>query len=259
MKIIYNSTENNIFLTEGEYYNNHKRRGYGTTKNLFNVVELEITTDCNLKCVNCDRSCRQAPSKERMTLMEIQKFVNESIEHQHKWKRIVVLGGEPTLHPDLNRIFDILKTYKNTYQECDIKIYSNGFGNYVTNTLKSIPNWVKIKNSRKKSPVKHGHSLYNNAPIDHGLPATVCSIPWRCGLGLTKNGYYPCGAGASIDRIFKFGIGIQKIKDLTFENIIKQLQLLCKYCGYNPLISKQGEQEIVSPIWKKQYKTYNKR
>ena len=40
-----------------------KRRGYGSEEHILNKVQLELTTDCNIKCFNCDRSCRQAPSK----------------------------------------------------------------------------------------------------------------------------------------------------------------------------------------------------
>ena len=249
--------DNDVFLTEGPYYHRHKRRGYDTSKNLFDIVELEITTDCNLKCINCDRSCRQAPSKERMTLESIQAFVDESLQNKHEWKKIVIIGGEPTLHPKLNKIFDIFRIYKDIYHKCNIKLYTNGYGNEVKKILKDIPKWIRIRNSRKKTQ-KARHLAFNKAPIDYKIPAKACSIPWRCGLGLTKNGYYPCGAGASIDRVFQFGIGIKNIKDLTFENIIKQLNILCLYCGYNPLINNEIHiaEEFQSTSWKKEYQRF---
>jgi len=246
------SSSNNIFLTSGVFFNRYKRCGYGTPKNLFNIVEPEITTDCNLKCINCNRSCRQAPSKERMTLESIQKFVEESLSEKHKWKLIEIIGGEPTLHPELNEIFNILKIYKDFYPKCNVRLSTNGFGNEVKRVIQTIPKWIKIRNAHKKH-IYPLHIPFNNAPIDNNLPAKACYVPWICGLGLTRNGYYPCGAGASIDRVFQFNIGIKDIKDLTFENIVKQLKVLCLYCGHNPLVV-----EIQSKSWKKAYKKYNK-
>ncbi len=69
-------------------------------------IELEITSDCNLFCINCDRSCRQARTKEYMTLDQVEKFVHQSLELDWEWEHIRLLGGEPTLHP---QFFDIIK------------------------------------------------------------------------------------------------------------------------------------------------------
>ena len=43
-----------------------------------NTIEIEITTDYNLKCFNCDRSCRPALSEEYMTVEQIKLFLEES-------------------------------------------------------------------------------------------------------------------------------------------------------------------------------------
>ena len=71
-------------------------------------IEIEITYRCNLRCINCDRSCRQAPTNEQMSVEQIQKFINESVDNNVKWERIRVMGGEPTLHPDIFEILNLL-------------------------------------------------------------------------------------------------------------------------------------------------------
>ena len=68
-------------------------------------AEIDITYKCNLKCINCNRSCTQAPSDLEMPVAKIEKFIKQSIEKQFEWERIRILGGEPTLH---SRIFDII-------------------------------------------------------------------------------------------------------------------------------------------------------
>jgi len=43
-----------------------------------------------------------------MSVEQIQKFINESVDNNVKWERIRVMGGEPTLHPDIFEILNLL-------------------------------------------------------------------------------------------------------------------------------------------------------
>ena len=43
-------------------------------------AEIDITYKCNLKCINCNRSCTQAPSGIEMPVADIEAFINQSIE-----------------------------------------------------------------------------------------------------------------------------------------------------------------------------------
>lgn len=107
-------------------------------------IEIEITTWCNLMCTNCDRSVKQSPSWERMTAEQIQKFVDESIWLKREWEYIWLIGGEPTLHPDLDSIFEILKTYKTQYPYCVIEVVTNGYWDLVKNKIEKLPHRVQV-------------------------------------------------------------------------------------------------------------------
>jgi molybdenum cofactor biosynthesis enzyme MoaA len=99
-----------------EYKPNHHR------------IEIDITFKCNLNCFNCNRSCRQAPSDEAMSVDQIKKFIGESISQIRKWECITIMGGEPTLHPGIFEIIKILLLYcKEHSPETSIRIASNGF------------------------------------------------------------------------------------------------------------------------------------
>ena len=63
------------------------------------LIEIDITYACNLQCFNCNRSCEQAPSAERMTREQIERFVGESIARGIRWERIRLLGGSPRFIP----------------------------------------------------------------------------------------------------------------------------------------------------------------
>jgi sulfatase maturation enzyme AslB (radical SAM superfamily) len=227
------------------------------------TVELEITTSCSLACFNCDRSVRQAPSNERMSLEQIQKFIDESVEMNWKWKHIKLLGGEPTLHPQLFEILDMLHKYVETNSpDCVIGIATNGYGPKVNEVLSRLPNWVVVTNTRKKSNVQPFVS-YNIAPIDleeysNSNFSRGCWITEVAGLGLTRYGYYPCGAGGALDRVFGFNIGVKTLKSVTDSALNQQLNLLCRYCGHykTNYDDKRIFDEQISKSWKDAYEKY---
>ena len=233
-------------------------------------VEIELTTDCNLKCFNCNRSCRQASSRESMTVGQMKKFVAESIELDWKWEYIGLIGGEPTLHPDFIKILEIVKQYKNFYPKCNVDIVTNGFSDRTKSFLIEAPNWVTVKNSQKKSSI-NSFSSYNIAPIDlkkckDGNFESGCWITQTCGLGLSRYGYYACGPGASVDRVFGFNVGIKKLSKITNVKLKNQMKLLCQYCGHykDPSILDSNrkkyfvKKEQMSPSWDEAYKKYKK-
>ena len=103
-------------------------------------VEIDITYVCNLKCNACNRSCSQAPSREHVDLVQIEKFIAESIAANSKWHRMRLLGGEPSLHPELFEILDKLMSYKKNHSPNTlITITTNGFGKRVNSILHRLP------------------------------------------------------------------------------------------------------------------------
>jgi hypothetical protein len=226
-------------------------------------LEMEITTDCNLKCFNCNRSCRQAPSKENMSLDQIDKFVNESKKLGVTWdKGISLLGGEPSLHPDIGQV--ISKLYKGLDRQ--IRLFTNGI--YMPDSVKVsrfMKNMVIV--STDKTGNKNNFVPFNMAPIDNPKFEDIhsynyCKIIFDCGLGMSRYGFYICGPGASIDRIFGFDIGIKSLKDVTIEKLYDQKEKLCSHCGllpfadYDPYSNRIRDKEMISDSWKKAYERY---
>ena len=58
-----------------------------------NLIEIDLTNLCNLKCNNCNRSSAQAPEAVHIELDEIRKFVDDSLKQGRNWTRIRLLGG----------------------------------------------------------------------------------------------------------------------------------------------------------------------
>ena len=98
-------------------------------------VEIEITSFCNLACFNCNRSIRQAPTDECMSLSQVERFVSESLALSWRWKQITLIGGEPTLHKQFWQILAVLERYKSAYPDCIIEVSTNGYGDRVRRVL----------------------------------------------------------------------------------------------------------------------------
>ena len=229
----------------------------------FSRIEIEIFSGCNLMCLNCDRSSRQAPSNELMTLDQIYNFIEESKDLKWQWERISLLGGEPTLHPNFFEIIEILNKYR-LETSCEIEVVTNGFGDRVKKIISNIPDWVIIRNSNKTSQIQNFYS-YNISPIDleeykYCDFSEGCSITTINGLGLTVNGYYSCGAGASVDRIFNKNIGVKNLKDVDEVSLRNQMKFICGICGHykRNFDDTKISQTMMSDTWKKAYLEYNK-
>jgi len=243
-----------------------------------NQIEIDITYDCNLKCINCNRSSTQAPTKEGMTLEQIEIFVRESIELNKKWKLINLLGGEPSIHKDFLVIVNlILNEYIIKYSpETILQVTSNGFGNLVQERLSKLPkhkNLIIDYASFKDERIVPYFSPFNDAPIDQPNSNEKeyhkgCWVTSYCGIGLNQLGYYPCGVSGGIDRVFKLNLGVQSLKNVD-ESIARYLDTFCRFCGnFSDYESNAGNfiprneksaltKPITSESWRNAYKKYN--
>lgn len=241
-------------------------------------IEIDITYECNLKCINCNRSSTQAPTKEGMSIEQIEKFVRESIELNKKWKLINLLGGEPSIHKDFLQIVNlILYEYIVKHSpETILQVTSNGFGELVQERLSKLPKHEKLiidYASFKDERIVPYFSPFNDAPIDkpNGNEKEYhkgCWVTSYCGIGLNQMGYYPCGVAGGIDRVFQLNLGVQSLKNVD-KSIAKYLDTFCRFCGnfsdyeknYGNFIPRNEKAALTKPIisdsWKKAYKKYN--
>lgn len=218
-----------------------------------NKIEIDITYQCNLNCINCNRMCSQAPSKDMMYASQIYKFINHSMTYQLIWDQIRILGGEPTLHPDLNDILQALLTYQSLSATSTILIlFTNGYGPKVKKAISKIPKMIKLQDNNldfnsyrgkfgviiadhwKKEPTSKNYFVpINSAPIDDEEYKSSdfsqgCKQIEECGIGLTPYGYYPCSVAGAIDRVVGYNKGI---KDYNIREIMKLKNIFCPLCG----------------------------
>lgn len=232
-------------------------------------IEIDITYQCNLYCNNCNRSSTQAPEKFHIKIEKIINFVDESINLKKFWKRIRILGGEPTLHPDFLKIINELLRYKCFYPEVIIEVVTNGYGKKVNNILSQLPKEIWIENSNKESTIQPEFGPFNLAPIDEKKNMFVdysngCAIMRDCGMGLTPMGYYPCAIAGGIDRIIRKNIGYKYLPDNS-DDMLDLAKEFCQYCGrfrdghYIPKnIRKPILEQKTSKTWELFYRNWRK-
>ena len=234
------------------------------------LIEIDITYLCNLHCLNCNRSVTQAPDELHMPVSQVRAFVDESIAGEKRWRRIRVLGGEPTLHPEFKDIIDELLRYKRWSPECIVEVVTNGYGARVKRAIEKLPPEVMVDNSEKTDAVQPYFGPFNLAPLDD--PAYLatdysngCAVLEECGMGLTPLGYYPCAVAGGIDRILGESLGARSLP-ADDEDMRKATERLCSLCGrfrdghFIPRILRAPLTEArVSPTWSQLYARWEER
>lgn len=199
-------------------------------------IEVDITYKCNLKCINCNRSCTQAPSTLEIPVATIEAFIVQSVVQKISWKRIRILGGEPTLHSRFFDIVDRLMDYKKAHNpSVRLVVGTNFYGHQVRRVMEKLPPSIVIKSTLKTSRTNL-FKPFNVAPVDTCYNrfsdyTCGCRIIADCGLGLTPSGYYMCAVAGGIDRIFRYNLGRPSLPDPSdvFED---QMAAFCPLCGH---------------------------
>lgn len=234
------------------------------------AIELDITWACNLKCLNCNRSVRQAPTGEGMTAAQVVAFLRESEAQGHTWRQIRLLGGEPALHPELDAIVEALEAYRTRHPGVDIALVTNGHGPKVERVLARLEGRLRVENSAKTGDVQPHFGAFNDAPredprftdADFG---NACWVARDCGMGLTPYGYYPCAVAGGIDRVLGLGLGRAELPGPD-DDMRQELEALCAWCGH----FREGNRipadlvppitdERMSPGWERAYASWRSR
>lgn len=221
-------------------------------------LELDITYKCDMCCRQCDRLCGVCPSTDIMSIGQINKVLRESLLLESPYRKIWVLGGEPSSYPNLNKVVEILDEYRKEVNGCIVRFWTHGWGRGVGRVLESLPSWVEITNSKKIPGVDPpGFNKFLLAPMDYndlyrGDYRSGCKWikPGKSGLGVTRHGIYVCAVSGAIDRIVGLDVGLRSLQDVSHRSFEKQCEVLCGYCGHL-LVDKQvnPKKESISKTW----------
>ena len=158
-------------------------------------IEMEITLRCNAYCPSCSRHSPYGLYDEAsdVTIEQVDRFCAEVKGHGHI-EYIWVMGGEPTLHPELGEIL-----YKLQGLNVTVVLVSNGIL-----PMPVYQQGEKLQYGVDLRPPCKGqdHRCMLVAPYDTGQELKECPVPKDCGVSWGAYGWYPCGAGGAICRLF---------------------------------------------------------
>jgi len=232
---------------------------YRVNRKFINII---TTYKCNLLCYDCSQNCRQAPSGEKMTAGQVNRFVRESIKNNIHYQTIFITGGESLIEKNIFEIFNILIKYKNKYSlNTKIILITNGYGKLIKEQIKKVPSTIIIRNTNKTSNYSSRFFSINIAPKDFKEYKDVdfrngCYILQGCGMSLTKYGYYACPNMGAIDRVVGLNIG-RKTFLKSNDKMRDQMNKLCRYCGLFLYKGYKGnDRNKQSKTYKKLFKKY---
>lgn len=224
-----------------------------------NFAEWHVTYRCDLACTNCNRLCFLSPTTPDMTLDDAREFARQARELN--WSpAIAMIGGEPTLHPQL---FDFLEI-ANELSPGRVEVWSNGHRDEARRILERIrtENLASVCEATIKpgGSIIHVQNDFFVAPIDFRVPErSPCYLHSRtgCGISVDAGGYTICPIGGAIDGVLAAGLRTRRLADL-FDPVFAQYQTraLCRLCGHELHIDSQriAQSQVVcgslmSPTW----------
>lgn len=209
-----------------------------------NKAELHLTLTCDLDCIGCNRaSWLQKPHTPNMTLDDAREFFRQADELN--WRPIIIIiGGEPTLHPDFMEFCKIGREWT----DGEILMFSNAHRPEARELIdKARLDYSASIEGATWKPGGTVHTIEDKkardwtddvylSPHDHGLPQRLpcfAHCTEICGISIDHEGYSPCAMGGAIDALLGLGVRTKRLADL-FEPVKLQeiTEALCKHCGW---------------------------
>ena len=204
---------------------------------------INFTFACNLSCVGCDRASFIKPQHSPpMTKERLGEFLEEVKAEGIELKRMRIVGGEPTLHPDFLEMTTMCIRYsEETEYRCNVRIFSNQHAPRTRTLLDEVhrkhPSLQMMGAHKKESWVFPRMTRYEyvspkDAGIDCPWPCPNMGSRGKCGNGVDQVGYSLCPTAGPIDAILGLGARATTIKQMLDPEFVRwQSETICSRCG----------------------------
>jgi hypothetical protein len=204
-----------------------------------------------------------------MTLEDAREF-NRQARELNWFPKIVILGGEPTLHRELFEFIEIA----NELSPGRVEVWSNGYRQAAMDQLARIRAEGQAKVCEETIKASGCTVLpqadFFLAPKDFGV---INHRPCHnhaaigCGISVDAEGYAACSIGGAIDSVLQLGVRTKNLKDLfDVEFAHRQTCSLCDVCGrelgitsHHIAKSQVMHGSLMSPTWQAAVKRIEQR
>ena len=213
-------------------------------------LEIHVDYRCDLMCTSCSRgSFLRKPHTPPITLAQIKDAFRQADEL--KWTpRVIIIGGEPTLHPEF---YDICKTARNWSRghkpDDFVQVFSNGHSEKARALLDKVrleldcsifkDEWKTASRVGGEEGQSQWHLDMFVSPEDAGLPFQGHCYQHAseiCGVGFDSYGFSLCPTGLSVGALLGESGGVYRTKRLAdiFDPVWAEraTKEMCKHCGY---------------------------
>jgi len=228
-------------------------------KTKFEYLDLQITLRCNAACKNCIKFCGMQEltgldySHSDLTLDQVAQFAAEAAASGVKIDNLVVTGGEPVLHAEIEQIVCLL----------DRELVTNGVANRLlvnTNRVLELPAVVRpyaINFSLPRDNPEIHHAVFVH-PDDLGGPRPTfagCNHYRKWRVVRNYQGYSLCCAGDAYIRLFGLRhLVIDRFPESYDDFPLARMDDVCQHCPFGstpPLERDVGRP--VSEIYARQF------
>ena len=196
------------------------------------------TFRCNLSCPHCNSICPQAPSREDVTVQNVQRLIDDSLKLKWPWELLELSGGEPTMHPQFGELCKMLAWYKRWYNPAvELHVSTNGVGKAVEAGIAvAESHGFIVHNSHKDwkrrfNPLPQGHIPFCQSPGDYGETYKRGCFHCTMGMAFTNAGFWECKPAAAMSRVFGYKPCAERLADVTPERLASGFEQHCRHCG----------------------------
>lgn len=154
----------------------------------------EITTACNLSCLNCFSCSNVNDTKNKFASLD--RLKNSLLEFAPQIIRVCISGGEPLLHPSFERILE----YPNEFGDCGFVLATNGSLRPELDKIILANNWSIAISLHGMS---HAHNMYTKSQSFKAVVERVSRLSAR-GIVHIYTVLHDCLSFDDIDWLFKF-------------------------------------------------------
>lgn len=201
------------------------------------TVQIEITNNCQHRCSNCTRFVGHHEKPYYMSFEMFKEAVDSLINFP---KMIGVMGGEPLLHPEFEKMCEYLAS-KIPPERCGLwSCFPNGFEKYREIICKTFGNI--FLNDQGKNDILHAPLLVSSCELKGMEQWTKdylinqCWVQNSWSASINPNGAFFCEVAAALALLLDLGGGWDVTTTPEWwtkvpKDFVSQMETYCKLCG----------------------------